>query len=953
MIFLLFFLSGFTALLYEVVWQRLLHLTFGLSTYAVTTVTASFMLGLAVGYFLAQSPRLTRYHPLTIYGIAEGGIGAFALIFPLLTHAIEAVHVAAGGNFFLQAFLSFLALVCPATLMGLTLPTLTRHLEHTGPAGRRIGLLYALNTTGSVLGAFFGGVFFIRTYGVFATTLIATAINAGICAVALLQPRSRAPVYAAGDLSRIPPAALGFLVFPFLTGFIGLALQVLWVRTLVCVVSNNTYSFSIVLTDILAGLALGAWLYAVCGPSRATPQSKAFVFFLVETLTAVAIVCSLPLFNHLHDIALDLGRRIGTHHWLALGLVRLGAAAVVTLVPAIASGFVVPLLLDLLRDRSPQSPAQATSLVFAANTLGSMVGALSSGFVLIPLLGLSRGMLLAAGVCMAIGLLLLLRYPLLGRLRLATSGLLAAGFVLSVALLPKELTLTKWYDRFEGQEGELLFYREGVFGTVAVFQVGEMKDLMINCIEEVPTHRDAVATFKLLGHLPLLLQDNPRTVLVNAVGGGITLGAVAKHEVTIDAVDIVPDVRDAMALFSQENDQVLARTNWRLIADDGRNFLKLSPRRYDAITADATHPAAAESWVLYTREYYQLVRDKLTDRGIFAQWLPLHNMAPTDYLSTLRTFQSVFPDLLLLFTNRYTLMIGAKTPLEPTAEVLNRRLARVNEAVRADLHALGIGEGQDILKYIILDGPAIEKLVGDDYPILTDDHTSVEFAELNRLGMAGTMPFVLARLLPHIRPGALAQRYGVEPRVFLARTLFIRGKTVDTDDPLERTFHSLREVTRAATLAPQDKDIAYYQQLTTVEFLDLLAARYSELLHSSNPQVLLPKAALAAQLQPGNAFAQELLGVTLLKLNRYEEALAPLETAVSLKGDDITYLSNLAFAYDQVGRAADALHVLQRAKQLKPDAARFLDEAIERIERKIEGFRGRENPGEPAASLSR
>ena len=126
---------------------------------------------------------------------------------------------------------------------------------------------------------------------------------------------------------------------------------------------------------------------------------------------------------------------------------------------------------------------------------------------------------------------------------------------------------------------------------------------------------------------------------------------------TVDAVDIVPDVRDAMALFTKENDNVLQRPNWRLIADDGRHFLKISPQRYDVITADATHPAAAESWVLYTQEYYQLVKSKLTEQGVFAQWLPLHNMAPTDYLSVLRTFRSVFPHTLLLFTNRYTLMV--------------------------------------------------------------------------------------------------------------------------------------------------------------------------------------------------------------------------------------------------------------------------------------------------------
>jgi spermidine synthase len=933
-ILLLFFLSGFTALLFEVVWQRLLHLTFGLSTYAVTVVTASFMLGLALGYYWGHSQRLSRYHPLVVYGLAEGAIGVFALLFPLIVRAIDIIYIAAGGSFAFQIVLSLTALAVPSTLMGITLPTLARYVVQEGSAGRHIGLLYAVNTTGAVLGAFFGGVFFIRTYGVFTTTLIATTINAAICLIALIQPQraTRSSQITAPSASPIPPS---FLFFPFVTGFIGLALQILWVRTLICVVSNNTYSFSVVLADILAGLALGAWLYALCGPSRATPQTKAFTFLVVEVAAAIFIVISLSLFNQLHDIALDLSRRIGGNHWLALGLVRLGAAAVVTLPPAIASGFVAPLLVDLLRDRSEQSPARAASVVFSANTFGSMTGALTGGLVVIPLLGLTQGLLFLALLSAALGFLMLFVFPPMGLVRLVTGGVIATVAFFSVFLLPQELTLTKWYDRFENQQGELLFYREGAFGTVAVFQVGEIKDLMINCIEEVPTHRDALATFKLLGHIPLLFQENPQTVLVNAVGGGVTLGAVAKHPVTIDAVDIVPDVRDAMALFAEENDNVLERSNWRLIADDGRNFLKISPQYYDVITADATHPAAAESWVLYTREYYELVKSKLTNPGIFAQWLPLHNMAPSDYLSVLRTFRSVFPETLLLFTNRYTLMIGAKTPLVLTPEVLDQRLARVNAAIREDLQAIGVQTSQDLLKYIVLDGPAIDRLVGDYYPILTDDHTSVEFAELNRLGIAGTMPFILARLLSQIQPDKLAQQYGIDPQLVLARTLFMRSKALGTDDPLERSFQVLREVDQAAQLAPADKDIEYYKQITTLEFLDLLQARYTELFNSPTPQILLPKAALAVQLQPQNPFVQELLGVTLLKLKRYEEAVGPLEAAVVLKGDDINYLSNLAFAYDQVGRLTDALRVLKQAKSIQPQATQFLDDAIERIEQKI------------------
>src|ERR671924_661963 len=132
MIFPLFFLSGFTALLYEVVWQRLLHLTFGLSTYAVTTVTASFMLGLALGYLFGQDRRLIRYHPLVVYGLAEGLIGVFALLFPLLIRLIDTLYVARGGVFFLPVSLSFVSLVFPAALMGLTLPTLARYVVQGG-----------------------------------------------------------------------------------------------------------------------------------------------------------------------------------------------------------------------------------------------------------------------------------------------------------------------------------------------------------------------------------------------------------------------------------------------------------------------------------------------------------------------------------------------------------------------------------------------------------------------------------------------------------------------------------------------------------------------------------------------------------------------------------------------------------------------------------------------------
>jgi len=163
----------------------------------------------------------------------------------------------------------------------------------------------------------------------------------------------------------------------------------------------------------------------------------------------------------------------------------------------------------------------------------------------------------------------------------------------------------------------------------------------------------------------------------------------------------------------------------------------------------------------------------------------------------------------------------------------------------------------------------------------------------------------------------------------------MRSKALGTDEPLERSYVALSEVYRASRLAPEDKDINYYREITTLEFLDLLNANYDELLNSSRPKTLLPKARLTAELRPKNSFVQELLWVTLLKLERHQEALEPLEAAVAARAGDFNYLSNLAFAYDQVGRYDDALRTLREAKDVNPEAAQVIDQAIGRIEQKV------------------
>ncbi|MGH8010378.1 MAG: spermidine synthase, partial [Candidatus Binatia bacterium] len=398
-----------------------------------------------------------------------------------------------------------------------------------------------------------------------------------------------------------------------------------------------------------------------------------------------------------------------------------------------------------------------TGVVFSANTLGSVVGALLAGFLLIPFWGIGPALVAGAASFALLGPVLL--WVTLPRFHphWRVGGLLFAAVLVGFFLLPRELTLTRWYDGLNKIRGELLFHREGAFGTVSVFQVGDIKELTINCIEEVPTHRDALLTFKLLGHFPLLLHERPRRVLVNAVGGGITLGAVTRHEVEAEGVDIVPTVFEVLPLFAKENDGVAERKNWRFIADDGRNYLKVTTNTYDVITADATHPAAAESWMLYTMQYYELVKSRLGAGGIFAQWLPLHGLASRDYFAVLKTFHHAFPEVMVLFVNRYSILLGSGQSLAPRLQGIAERMRR-SESVDRDLQAVDVVTAGDFLKYIILDSESLKALPLDDIPILTDDLTSVEFAEFNRLGVPAALPAILTQLVPSIQPEKLARQ---------------------------------------------------------------------------------------------------------------------------------------------------------------------------------------------------
>jgi spermidine synthase len=935
----LFIGSGATALAYEVLWERSLRLSFGISTYSVAIVTGAFMGGLSCGYALGRARRLRSFHPLRVYAASEAAIALYALLFPTLHGAVDAVYVRSGGSLTVRTVLAVLLLLVPTALMGITLPVVSRWLAGLMAAGRSAASLLAANTLGGVVGTLATAWYCIRLYGASETSELAAALNVGI-ALAALVLSAVLPATGGGvsQLQEPPPArskpSSVISAAAFLAGFQTMALQVVWNRTLVCVVENNTTSFSLILASVLVGSAIGAALYATLGSwgTRAGADSAFRLFFVVEVVLALFVLGSLPILNRLYDVTAAVARE-----WPVRGILDLcvdrWVVAMLPTVPASAAGaFLLPLLVDAQAPARDGESAVAVSRVFAADALGSLVGSLAAGFGMVPVFGLGRSLLGVAVLAVVTGLLV--RVRAVSSRRRTGLAITVSVAALAPAVFVGPLTLTRWYDGHQGVRGDLLYYHEGVSGTISVFRVDDRKELLINCIEEVPNHRDAMLFFKLLGHTPLLLQPSANRVLVNALGAGITLGAVLQHDVQVDAVELVPEVRDAMGFFADENNNAANRTDWRLIADDGRNYLRLATEPYDVIAADATHPAAGESWPLYTANYYRIVRSQLRPGGVFAQWLPLHNMGEADFLGVMKTFRSAFPEMLVLFANRYCVLIGAASPLALDANALTERI-RKDPKVAEDLKPYGIERGEDLLKYLVLDGPAVDRLTAHA-DVMTDDRASVEFAELRRIGVPETFPRDLAVLVKGVDPEALARRAGLPPQVFEARKKLLEAQLERAQPTLEATFAALVKLEEARSLAPRDADVEVAIETMQGDLLRRISEDYEKILQGKDLERYMEIFYYAEQLHPDDPFLNQLLGAAFLRLKRWQDAVPYLERAASARPNDVNYQSNLVFAYEQSGRYADALEALARLQALEPQMP-GLDRVKKRIEQEMAG----------------
>ena len=812
----LFFFSGVSSLVYQVVWARMLTVVFGTTLLATSTVLSAFMAGLALGSWV-----LGRYidrckHPLRIFAALEAGIGLFALFFPSISTNLGNAYgglVGLQGNFYLFSLarfgLCFALLLIPTALMGGTLPVVAKFaVRRLGRLGSSVGQLYAVNTLGAVVGVLAATFGLMEGLGLQGTTQAIAAVNFLVAGAAWLWGSQRAVDVGAGAATKTSHSdrvLWGVLAGFALSGFAALGYEVAWMRLLMVSFSfNSHYEFSIVLVAFLSGLALGGWLGSRLLTRRPDLLS---IFVWVQFLIGACGALSVLAFAHLSALVEPIQR--ADSWWVSRTGVFFTAVAIM-LLPTLAMGVIFPLV-GQIYTRQLARLGRGIGDISAVNSFGAVGGAFVTGFVLIPLLGTEWSVKVLAALNGLVGLSIALISQ--QRKRLVWGG--AAGLALLLVLVPSDVL--RRIAEPTAVNRELVFYQEGAEGVITVEQQTDgFRKMALNGGGQVPTDYSSLQIFRLLGHLPLLLHPDPQEVLVVSLGGGIALGGAAQYEPRrITCVELVPEVIDAArAHFGEFNHHVLENpTAWNieLVINDGRNFLLSSRDTYQIITGDATHPTSADSWVLYTKEFYELCRGRLSADGIMAQWLPFHGLPPDDYKTIVRTFQHVFPHATLWRSNNYSIMVGTMQPLAIDWERLKEKMAPPR--VHRSLEDIDLGNAFALLNSLVMDEETLRRYVGEG-PLNTDDHPYISF--VSPKGYSSGSWEVLEHLAPH-RTSALSLLTASSATVREKMEVYFRAGEHALEGDIMRLQNRDRAAARAYQRAlqanPADRSSAYFLEL--------------------------------------------------------------------------------------------------------------------------------------------
>lgn len=724
---------GAAGLVYQVVWMRMLARAFGGTAAAVGVVTAAFMGGLALGSWLGGQRAARSRLPLRDYGFVELALAASALAASWAALRLPAVaaalgEVAPGTLLLCRLLLSFLVLALPTALMGASLPLAAEESARAGCRAKEAPLLYGTNLLGAAAGAMWAGWAGVAALGEMRATLAAALVNASAGAAALVLASPAAKGRANDGQDGAPALAEPSMAWVAAgSGFCALAAEGLWTRLLVLVMGSSTYAFSAMLAAVLLGLGAGSLAL-----SRFRAPSREGLSRLLAA-TGFALLLGYALFA-----VLGLSRSDPVYLYSPLaapgGLASLALSAAVVILPAAAAyGAVLPAAFAL---GAPGGGGRAFGLILAANTAGSMAGALAAGFLLAPALGPG------AGVCM----LALVQFAMAAALAGTTARTLARSLIpgaLLAALLgwtwdPARAMLDRRLSRTG--LGRIVWHHEGAHAAVSVADGPAGPSILVNGI--VVSEKGRLG--ELFAHLPLALAARAERAAVIGLGAGMTFAAALAHGAEVDLAELEPGVIEAFPILGHDP-ALLRHPRARLRREDGRQLLLCARAPYDAIIVDVSPPVFSAGAVnLYSVEFLALARRRLAPGGVLALWVPAPCL-PSAFWSVTRAVLESFPAVAAWSHPRAggVLLLASERPLSLDERALARRVDAAGLGGHAWLKRPGLlGPGR-VVRGENLRARALA------YPAVSDDRPVTEFPLFELLAGAREVP-AAAALLPEL-----------------------------------------------------------------------------------------------------------------------------------------------------------------------------------------------------------
>ena len=728
---LIFFLSGASALIFESLWFQLTGLAFGNSVWAVTIVLASFMGGMALGNGFAAFYGDRIRSPLRFYAGIELiiAITGVAIVFILTTYTglfMPIFRMIADHQIFLNTLrggIAFLIMLIPATAMGATLPVLVRALnvERSG-FGKSLGLLYGFNTLGAVCGVLSSEILFLQWAGIKGAGLIAAGFNLIAAAMALWIARSldeKIQLIHSNDIKAIHGHCKFYctriLGTGFLTGFILLALEVVWFRLLIIFYPATSWTFSIMLATVLAGIGCGGLLAA-----RLFTRNKDIHHHIVPLLIGTGILTAWLYINFGEMLA--IGKGYNTYMWIMI-------VSLFLMFPvSLFSGVIFIMLGKTLHDNI-RAEAKTTGLLTLANTVGSMTGSMIAGTVMIPLIGIENSFYLLT-ILYGVAAILIFNPEHQNRQRKTVLAAFSIILAATVFLFPfgrmEEQYVDYPIEQMKKNGEKRIAYREGVITTIQYLQKNILGEpyyhrLITDNHSMSGTGLTAKRYMNLYVYWPMALHKDLKTALLICYGCGNTAKAMTDSK-SLERIEIV-DISKNIVQMSEnvfpnpENNPINdARVNVHI--EDGRFFMMATDRTFDLITGEPPPPKYNGVVNLYTQEYFQLVNDRLNQGGIITYWLPVFDLTPEETRSILKAFINVFPNGSIWTEAGFNwMMVGVKEELKPvTYEMFVRQWN--DPVVSKEMKTLGFESPEQLGSLFIADRNRLKEWIGSSKPLV-------------------------------------------------------------------------------------------------------------------------------------------------------------------------------------------------------------------------------------------